>query len=339
MTARSADGEQPRPAPARASTAAQVSLQLKVARRFYVEDISKVEIAKEFGISRFQVARLLQSARDSGVVRITVEMGPGDHPELASQLADQLGLLRCAVLGGAEGDGSVGGRRVRLGELAAQELSNALTPGDVLGLPWSRSVSATVAALRSLPPVAVVQLSGARYEVGADQSSAPADMVRDVAAIAGGRGYRFHAPFIAPDEAAAAYLRRDPAYAAAHQHVSSVTVSAVSVGAFGPGLSTLYEAATPEEIDELVAGGAVGEVSGVFIDDAGRHVPNRFERRLLTTTAEELRAIPQVIGICMGADRARAIAAACRGGFVDSLVVDVPLAHELLRDDYRASRG
>ncbi|MEO8749118.1 sugar-binding domain-containing protein [Dermatophilaceae bacterium Sec6.4] len=304
-----------------------------VARRYYLEDASKVAIAAELGISRFRVARLLTLAREAGVVRIRVESGPGDHGELAAAITERLGLRRCAVLNGAAGDSSPQARRIRLGELAAAELSAVLTPSDVLGLPWSRSASATVAALRTLPPIDIVQLSGARYEPGADQIASPADMVRDLAAMGGGRSYRFHAPFVAPDRAAADYLRKDPAFIAAHEHVTSVTVAIVGVGVFEPELSTLYGAASAAEIEELRAGGAVGEVSGVFVDAFGDNVASQFARRLLTTSDVELRAIPNVIGVCMGAERAAAVTAACRGGLLNSLVLDVPLAQELLSAD------
>lgn len=313
---------------------ASQELLTRVARRFYLEDTSKVDIASEFGISRFRVARLLTEARETGIVRISVTPLPGDHAELQTALVERLGLLRCAILGGT--DRTPDACRVRLGALAASELTAVLTSTDVLGLPWSRSVLATVAALRALPPVAVVQLSGARYLPGldhGDQSMAPADMVRDAAELGGGRGYRFHAPFVAPDQAAADYLRDDPAFVAAHAHVPSITVAVVGVGAFDSDLSTLYAAATPLEIQELQTGGAVAEVCGVFIDAAGDPVPSGFVRRLLTTGADELRGIPNVIGVCMGADRAAAVTAACRAGLLNSLVIDLPLALKLLAAD------
>ncbi|GAA4949124.1 hypothetical protein GCM10023238_14300 [Streptomyces heliomycini] len=47
-------------------------LAAAVARRFYLEQRSKVEIAKEFGISRFKVARLLDAAVAHDIVRIDI---------------------------------------------------------------------------------------------------------------------------------------------------------------------------------------------------------------------------------------------------------------------------
>lgn len=325
-----------RRAATRELTAAQISLQLRVARRFYMEDVSKVEIGKEFGISRFQVARLLQTARDAGLVRISIEDHGATRDDLACRLVDAFGLKSAQVLASARSTSHPDLIR-ELGELAAQELSRLLSADDVLGLPWSRSVSAMVAALTSVPAVDVVQLSGARW--APDDSTATADVVRDVAAISGGRAFRFHAPFVATSTTAAESLRMDPAYLAACEKLAAITIAVVGIGAFDPTLSTLYTAATPVEIAELRDGGAVGEVSGVFFDVAGRPVTGSFADRLITVRADQLRAIPNVIGVCLGEDRAEAAAAACRGGIVDSLIVDAPLAHELLRDDYRAVRG
>ena len=56
---------------------AALTLAALVARRYYLDQRSKVEIAGELGLSRFKIARLLDMARDSGLVRI--EIG---HPSL-----------------------------------------------------------------------------------------------------------------------------------------------------------------------------------------------------------------------------------------------------------------
>ncbi len=48
---------------------AQMVLTASVARRYYLDGRSKIEIAEEFALSRFKVARLLETARASGLVR------------------------------------------------------------------------------------------------------------------------------------------------------------------------------------------------------------------------------------------------------------------------------
>src|SRR5690348_17353674 len=43
-----------------------------IARRYYLEGRTRVEIAEEFGLSRFKIARLLEDAVESGMVEIKI---------------------------------------------------------------------------------------------------------------------------------------------------------------------------------------------------------------------------------------------------------------------------
>ena len=47
-------------------------LTAAIAQRYYFENLTRIEIAKEFGLSRFKVGRLLESAVSNGLVRIEI---------------------------------------------------------------------------------------------------------------------------------------------------------------------------------------------------------------------------------------------------------------------------
>ena len=68
-------------------------LMLDVAISYYLDDKSKVDIASQLGLSRFKVARLLEQARDEGLVRITIVDGVIRGP-LSDRLAQHLQLDR-----------------------------------------------------------------------------------------------------------------------------------------------------------------------------------------------------------------------------------------------------
>ena len=108
-------------------------LTASVARRYYLDGKSKVEIADELGMSRFQIARLLDSARATGLVRIEIaDEGAGYDLELSGRLQDAL-QLRHAVVIDSPDDDEVSVRQ-HLGEAAADLLTEIVTTGDVLGL-------------------------------------------------------------------------------------------------------------------------------------------------------------------------------------------------------------
>src|SRR5688572_9092247 len=155
---------------------AQLVLTAAVARRYYVEDASKVQIAEEYGLSRFQVARLLGRARASGLVTITISAPGALDVDLSGRLQRAYDLQHAVVVDTPENDPTA--LRRDLGKAAAALLTEIVTANDVLGLAWSRSVSAMTGALTHLLPVPVVQLTGALARPDVEDSSV--DLVRRV---------------------------------------------------------------------------------------------------------------------------------------------------------------
>ncbi|NMH79591.1 sugar-binding transcriptional regulator [Pseudonocardia xinjiangensis] len=307
---------------------AHLVLTASVARRYYLDGRSKVEIAEEFALSRFKVARLLDDARSSGLVRIEIGHPGVIDVELSARLMETLGLQHCVVTDTP--DDHPASLREHLGAAAAELLTELVTPDDVLGLSWARSVSAMATALQRLATVPVIQLTGALTRPGVDDSSI--EVVRDVARVAGGPAYFFYAPMAVPDAATAQALRRQPEVARAFSRIGSVTRAVAGVGAWAPEQSTLYDATSEAERHELGRLGVTAEISGVLVDADGTPVASDLTERMIGITAEQMRAVPEVIAIVYGTAKVKAVLAAVRGGLVDSLVTHSTLAEALIRE-------
>jgi DNA-binding transcriptional regulator LsrR (DeoR family) len=63
-----------------------------MARRFYLSGATKKEIGSQLGISSFKVARLLELARQHGLVHIEIDSPGGFDRDLASKLQDRFDL-------------------------------------------------------------------------------------------------------------------------------------------------------------------------------------------------------------------------------------------------------
>jgi DNA-binding transcriptional regulator LsrR (DeoR family) len=305
---------------------AQLVLTASIARRYYLDGRSKVEIAEEFALSRFKVARLLEDARASGLVRIEIGHPGTVDVDLSSRLMDALGLTHCVVTDTPDDHPAT--LREHLGTAAAELLGEIVGPDDVLGLSWARSVSAMAGAMRSLAAVPVVQLTGALSRPGVAESSI--ELVRDVARVGGGPAYFFYAPMAVPDAATARALRGQPEVARAFSLIGSVTKAVAGVGAWEPEQSTVYDATGDADHADARDRGVVAEVSGALLTADGTPVTARLTERMIAVTAEQLQAIPEVIAIVYGTAKTRAVLAAVRGGFVDSLVTHSTLARSLI---------
>jgi DNA-binding transcriptional regulator LsrR (DeoR family) len=303
-------------------------LTASVARRYYVDGRSKVDIADEFQLSRFKVARLLESARTSGLVRIEIGYAGSIDVDLSGRLQEAFGLRHALVVDSPESHPAT--LRQQLGRAAADLLGEIVTADDVLGLAWARAVSAMTASLTRLAATPVVQLTGALARKEAGDNSI--ELVREAARISGGPAYLFYAPLIVPDAATATAMRQQPEIAEAFAHFGSVTKAVVGLGSWAAGQSTLYDAMQPEEREHLSECGVIGDISGVFVDAEGAPVEGRISNRMIGIDAVQMKAVPEVIAIVYGTAKAPAARAAIRGGLVNALVTHTSLARTLLGD-------
>ena len=320
--------------PAAIKGPAELVLAASIARRHYVDGRTKIEIADEFRLSRFKVARLLEAARAQGLVRIEIGHAGTIDVDTSGRLAERFGL-RHAIVVDTPDDDLVSLRR-NLGIAAADLLSEIVTPSDVVGLAWARSVKAMVSELKRLPPVPVVQLTGALTSLHDTSSSidgdSSVDIVRSVARISGGPAYLFFAPFLVPDPATARALRKQPDVARAFNMISSVTIAVGGIGRWAPGQSTLYDAATEREQERLRREGVCADVAGVFLTADGRVLQTALNDRMIAISGAQMRKVHELIAIPYEVGKAPAVRAALLSGLVDTLVTHVSLAEALLAD-------
>ena len=310
---------------------AEVVLRAAAARSYYFDGLSKSDIASRLGVSRFRVARLLDAARASGLVRIELDPGREIDLDRSVRLQEALGLRHCVVAAATDVDDH-GGRAV-LGRACARLLSEVVNADDVLGLAWSRALAATRDALTSLDACDVVQLTGALRRPDVDDSSI--ELVRDVARVSGGTASYFYAPMLVSDAATARSLREEPDVAAAIARYREVTIAVVGLGAWKPGLSTVADAVSDAERRAAWDAGARAEFSGIMLDAEGGPVQTPLTSRLVAVDGQTLRDVPEVVAVVHGRRKARALLAAVRGGYVTSVVTGTDVADELVLDGTR----
>ncbi|MFJ8754194.1 sugar-binding transcriptional regulator [Streptomyces sp. NPDC102441] len=304
-----------------------------IARRFYLEGRSKVEIAKEFDISRFKVARLLDAAVAHHIVRIDITVPVEVDIPLSRALAERFGLRHTVVVdlsrseGGAVAptDAPQAGRW--LSTAAAQLVSGIAEEGDVIGLDGSSSVGAFSEAVTRLPRCEVVQLTGVYGQDLANEAAA----VRRTAAAGGGRGFPLYAPFILPDAPTASILRSQPAIAETLDQFGRITKAVVGIGTWGAASSAVYDVLTDRERETYTSAGACADVAGHVFDAAGQVVSAETSARMISMSVAQLRSVPELIGLSGGGARSdEALRAVLKSGMLTSVVTDATTARRLL---------
>lgn len=299
-------------------------LLARIARDYYLENRSKVEIADTYGVSRFQVARLLDEARASGVVRIEVTFPRKSDVLDTAALAKSLGIGKVVVADDALDD--LAGREI-LAKAVAGELMSTAQPHSTLGISWSRTLDRAAHYVTDLPPCDIVQLAGA---LPVASSGNPLELIQRLGRRSGGSIWPIWAPLVVENATTAASLARQPEISEALNRADTLDVAVIAIGAWTPGLSTVWDRVDNAVRLEASEAGAVTECSGRLIDANGNEVHSGLDSRVIAVTLQQLKHTPAVIAVAQGAARGPAVLAAIKAGIISTLVVDHSLAAALI---------
>lgn len=302
-------------------------LLARIGQAYYLDNLSKVEIATEHSISRFQVARLLDEARAAGIVHIEIRR-PGNPVSIDAQaLAAALGIDRVVVVKTLEDDFQ---QRDLQAHAVAGELMAEARAGMSVGISWSRTLDLAARHVTGLPKCNIVQLAGALPVPGGGN---PLELVQRLGRMGGGRTWPMWAPLVVDSAATASGLRRQPEIADAMRMADSLDLAVVAIGAWAPNLSTVWNRVDNAVRQDGIAKGAVAECSGRLIAADGSAVSAELDARILSVTIKQLQRTPKVIAVAQGEARADAVRACLAAGIVNTLVMDESLARALQGTD------
>ncbi len=183
-------------------------LLYRISQAYYGDGKTQKQIAHRFGISRPKVSRLLQRARDVGIVNITLLPPVGGLADLEYALERRYALEEVVLVSVSDPDDPEA-VATELGSAAADCLLRCLDEGDLLGLAWGRTILAAVKALPVYPVrgVSVVQLSGGLGPVAGVEHAA--ELVSRAAQKLGAQLRLLPAPGLVASRRAAEALRKD----------------------------------------------------------------------------------------------------------------------------------
>jgi DNA-binding transcriptional regulator LsrR (DeoR family) len=310
-------------------------LLVKAARLYYEQELTQSQISKRLRLSRQKVQRLLQEARQEGIVQISIRPVMGIFTDLERAL-EQVYNLREAIVVETTDYGEHDTVTREIGMAAAEYLLRVIQPGDAITISWGSTLLGMVNALYAtavridIDGLTVVQALGGLGDP-TDEVHA-ADLTRRLARILGGQAVLLPAPGAAGTLAAREALMGDPHVQRALEQASQANLAVMGIGAPRPD-SVLIQHGSIIQWEELAAlqeQGAVGDINLRYFDEDGQPMDSDLDRRIIGLTLEDIQQIETVVGIAGGDAKFNAIQGAVSGQLVDVLVTDDVTAHRLL---------
>ncbi len=305
---------------------------LEAARLYYEHHLNQSQIAAKLEISRPGVSRLLQEARDTGIVRIRIVDPRATGTRLEANLKASFGLKHVIVVPFDGESGAV--LKSRLGFALIQLLDEFLAENVTLGVSWGTTMQAATKHLtyRHIKDMTVVQLNGgvSKAELDTHASEIAGKIGENYDAIP----YLLPLPAIVDSPAVKTAILSDRHIAKTLNLAREADVAAFTIGAFGEN-SVLVRADyfEPAEVQALIDQGAVADICSRLIRADGSICSEELNQRTIGIELDELKAKPFSIAVAGGPEKALAIRAGLAGKYFNSLVTDEQVAKTLLGED------
>jgi deoxyribonucleoside regulator len=315
----------------------RIKLLVDVAKRYYLNGDDQGKIAKELGISRASVCRILKECRENNIVTININDPLFRLKEVANLLKLQFNLLDVHVIPSTT---NLNENKERAGKVAANALLNYLEDGSYLGVSFGTTLYEVACNLSpgSNKKVEVVQIHGGFSKT---VHYMPTNAVAEKLAHAFfTTPHYLPAPAIVDSSKTREILLNENSIKrtldlARKADVILMTVGGVDRSEFMARAGFLNE----NDLYELKKVGAVGETcGGQYYDSEGRLCDCDVNKRTIGITLEEIKGIPRIkFAVVIGRHKIDALYGALKGGIIDVLTVDLETATGILRKVNRLS--
>jgi len=308
----------------------ELRLMVKVARLYYEKGQSQSDISAQLDLSQPTVSRLLKRAKDEQIVRISLSVPTGFHPELEEALETAYGLKE-AIIVDSDDDSQV----LRdIGAASAYYLETTLKQKEVIGISsWSSTLLAMVEAMYPRPrpsEATVLQILGGLGNPAAEKHAA--HLTRRLAQLVGGNPVFLPAPGVVGSVASKSALLKDPFVSEALKRFAQVTLALVGIGDIQPSglLADSGNVFSPRELKSLHKQGAVGDICLRFYDRNGALIPTPLNDRVIGMDLDQLRRVNRSVGVAGGQRKRVTILGALKGHWINVLITDRSTAEWLV---------
>lgn len=301
-------------------------LMVRVSWLHYVQGLTQAKVAEQMKLSRARVNRLVQAARDAGIVKFSITVDEALYPEMEQELCDNYDLLDAVVVPYAEDQDS---RNMFIAQGAADWLKPRLRPDLVIGLGTGRTIAhlPSVLKLDQKIPCTFCDMTGTVID---DEGLEKYTITSRMAEITGGNAARVFAPVSVTNSEVRRALLEERSIADALRRAERSDIVILGVGGIDQ-TNGLVEHGylSLSQLQELQSRGAAGETMGLFFNEKGQEIPGPLDEHMISLTIGSLLKIPWRVCLAGGNEKVEAISAALSGKIFNLLVTDYQTAQKL----------
>lgn len=299
---------------------------IRAAWLYYHHNMTHHQIAQRLHLSRVKITRMLQKARETGVVEIKINYPLPISLQLSEQLEEQFGLKEAVIV---SSKANIAETLDEIGRTAVEHLMQSIFPGCRLGFVWSSTLSKMSAYFKppSKPVLCTVcDLAGSM--LGQDN---PYSVSAKAASVLGVPFLPMPVPAVVQSETARDAILSEPSVQVALDLARRSDIAFMGLGDTGED-STMVRTGylTADEMADLRARGAVGDIAIHYFDIQGQHIPHPIDERIIGLEWDDLRSIPYLVVVAAGPKKVESLLGILRSRLCHCLITDTNTAQSIL---------
>ena len=234
-------------------TSFEEDLMAKIAWYYYIDNLTQIQIAEQVGIPRLRVIKLLEKARQTGIVQFKIAEN-NSHVSMENAIARRFDLKDVFIVPSASG---MDNRNEALAEAAAIYIANRLPENAFINMGYGDTTCRVLnhLASNSSSRISVVSLTG-----GVNYY-----LPNTVTNVFNARLYLTPAPFVMSSPEMVTAINNEPAVREIAEMVPLSSISIIGIGGIDENATTVRTGiVTPKDLRYLSMQGAVGDVLPLF---------------------------------------------------------------------------
>lgn len=304
-----------------ATTDYEKNLMIKIAWYYYMENMTQQAIADQLNITRMRVIKLLEKARQTGVVQFRISSSLDFRRDLETKLMEKYHLRDCYTVPANPNETSANDTIARA---ASIYIADHVRENSYINFGYGDTTSRTIEYLAKNLETAVSFVSltgGVGYYLPKSESN-----------IFNAKLYLIPSPILMSSAQMADAIKRESSVQEVTSMIGLASMTIVGIGGMDDSATIVKSSIlNPSDFRLLAMKGAVGDVICHFIDKNGNLVDTEVDSRLVSVPLNTLKDLENVIGVAAGKHKIPAIHAALTGGYLDILVTDEETAEQLCR--------
>ena len=304
-------------------------LHARVAWLYYLENFTQAEIGERLGLTRARVNRMLAEARESGLVRVTLNSQFASCTAIEQTLKSKFGVSDAVIVPTPDDTKDLASV---IGMAAGAHLTRFLAENRIstIGIGWGATLRETIRHVTpaSYPDLWITSMMGGLSR-GLELNTF--EIAGELAKRLGAQCSYLAAPIYAGSPRSRDTIMEQEVYTDVLARIDKIELAILSMGDLSP-RSLLVRHGLPSDAspDDLRRKGAVGDVLGQFIDAKGRPINHPINKRAIALPLARLSKVKSVMLVAGGMNKTPVIAAALRGRIGNVIISDEKAAAEAI---------